>query len=73
MFNNAIEFSTFIENSARDRDMGILEFLTEYVTLNSIDEEAIPPMLTAAIVNKIEAEARLLYSMPKRTEQEIDL
>lgn len=73
MFNNAIEFSTFIETSAKERNVGILEFLTEYVVLNSIDEEAVPPMLTPAIVNKIEAEARLMYSMPKRTEQEIDL
>ena len=73
MFNNAIEFSIFIETTAKEKEMGILEFLTEYVTLNSIDEVEIPPLLTDAIKVKIEAEARLLYSMPKKTDGEIDL
>lgn len=73
MFNNAIEFSTFIENAAREKNLGILECLTEYVTENSIEEETIPPMLTPALIAKIETEARAQYSMPKKTYEEIDL
>lgn len=73
MFNNAIDFSAFIESKAVENDMGILEFLTEYVTENSIEEDTIPPMLTPAIKAKIEVEARQQYSMPKKTYEEIDL
>lgn len=73
MFHNAVEFSLFIEREAKQREIGVLEFLTEYVTLNSIDEEEIPPLLTEALKIKIETEARKLYSMPKKTEGEIDV
>lgn len=73
MFNNAIEFSTFIEQKAWEHDMGLLEYLTHYVTENSIEEDTIPELLTPALKNKIEAEARKQYSMPKQTTGEIDL
>lgn len=73
MFKSAIEFSQFIEEQAYMKDMDLLEFLTDYVTENSIDEETIPQLLTPAIKAKIEIEARAQYSMPKITNEEIDL
>ena len=73
MFNNALEFSAFIELNAAIQEMGLLEFLTDYVVENSIEEETIPPMLTPALKAKIEAEARQQYSMPKLSYEEIDL
>lgn len=73
MFANAIEFSKFIESQAIEHEMDILEFLSFYVVSNSIDEETIPALLTPSIKEKIEAEARKRYIMPKKTTSEIDL
>jgi hypothetical protein len=73
MFNNAIEFSTFIQQKATENDVGVLEYLTHYVTENSIEEETIPELLTPALKAKIEEEARRQYSMPKKTTVEIDI
>lgn len=73
MFESPIEFSAFIEKGAEQNDMGLLEFLTEYVVQNSIEEEVIPPMLTSALKAKIEKEAQKEYFMPKKTYQELDL
>lgn len=71
LFKNEIEFSKFIESKAEEEEVSVLEFLTFYVTQNSIDEEEAARMLTPALKNKIFEEARKYHSMPKRTETEL--
>ena len=71
-FNSPVEFSLFIENMALQKDMDILECLTEYVTENSIDEESIPALLTDAIKCKIMEEARKKYIMPRDDEPKLE-
>ncbi|HET8689586.1 MAG TPA: late promoter transcription accessory protein, partial [Methanosarcina sp.] len=73
MFENPIEFSSFVEKSASEKGMGLLEFLAQYVEENSIEEETIPPLLTPILKSKIEEEARKQYSMPKRTYNQLDI
>lgn len=62
-FKSPVEFSLYIEQRAIAKGMEILEFLSEYVVENSIDEESIPPLLTEAIKQKIMAEAKKKYIM----------
>lgn len=56
-FHTTEEFSTYVEQFSKKRNIGIIEFLLEYCEVRDIDPISIASILTSSLKEKIEMEA----------------
>jgi len=64
-FNNAIDFSMYIEEQAVLRRLGYFEMLLEYCEENDIEPQAVSSFITSSLKEKIRAEAEEMNLLKK--------
>lgn len=64
-FTNSNDFSMFIEQQAKKRNIGCMETLLEYCEEKDIDTTAVASMLSSSLKEKIRAEAEEMNLLKK--------
>ena len=72
IFNNAVEFSEFIETLARRDDSPVTQVLIDYCEIYDLEYESLSRMLTASLKEKISAEMQDAGLLPKSSRLEFE-
>ncbi len=72
-FVTAAEFSQWVEQTAVDKKIGLMETIIDFCSKNDIDVEVTAKLITRSLKEKIRAEAENLNYLPKKTHTLNDL
>lgn len=72
IFNNAVEFSEFIETLARRDESPVTQVLIDYCEIYDLEYDSLSKMLTASLKEKISAEMQDAGLLPKSPRLEFE-
>ncbi|CAB4127502.1 Phage late-transcription coactivator [uncultured Caudovirales phage] len=71
MFETASDFSLFIETTAKERNVGVVDIILEYCEDNYIEPEEISKLINKSLRDKLEMNFVNMNYLPKAASLEI--
>ncbi len=71
MFNSANEFSLYIENIVREKNISYMDAVLEYCKENYLEPEDITKLVNKSLKDKIEMDFRELNYLPKQAQLDV--